>query len=269
MVRWRLRHQVSTKLGERLRLSAKYERPRYLSELGKKLEERYEEAWKVQELRERLRTAPFKDRHATSVTSRIGPTGLEDQPSALRQLNLPPTSSTAKRDAPPTLDLRPILRQAGRAEGPGRSSCGEAPGEGGGLVPGEPDRAGGSRAEPEGQSPIPSALCGRERGSHPGRKEGCRESPSSWEAIEFYGTGLDTLSTDTRVYWLVEGSAPGQRIRVSDRKGGPAGSSSFPYTVERRDRTFYFRGLKNGDQSNFFGPRIYQRARGPWIRSWR
>src|SRR5205823_5504588 len=32
------------------------------------------------------------------------------------------------------------------------------------------------------------------------------------EAIEFYGLGLDESWTDTRVYWLVVGSGPGQRI---------------------------------------------------------
>ena len=35
----------------------------------------------------------------------------------------------------------------------------------------------------------------------------------SGDAIEFYGTGLDTPFTDTRVYWLVVGSSPGKRIQ--------------------------------------------------------
>ncbi len=34
----------------------------------------------------------------------------------------------------------------------------------------------------------------------------------SLEAIEFYGMGVDTPSTDTRVYWLVEGRQPGKQI---------------------------------------------------------
>jgi hypothetical protein len=34
-------------------------------------------------------------------------------------------------------------------------------------------------------------------------------------SIEFYGAGLDTLSTDIRVYWLVESSSPGKRITPS------------------------------------------------------
>lgn len=32
----------------------------------------------------------------------------------------------------------------------------------------------------------------------------------SGDAIEFYGVGLDTLSTDSRVYWLVGGTKPGK-----------------------------------------------------------
>ena len=34
----------------------------------------------------------------------------------------------------------------------------------------------------------------------------------SWDAIEFYGVGLDTPSTDTRVYWLIEGTKPGKTM---------------------------------------------------------
>ena len=75
----------------------------------------------------------------------------------------------------------------------------------------------------------------------------------SGDAIEFYGVGLDTLSTDSRVYWLVGGTKPGKRIQVYQGKGGSLGISSFPYTVEKRDRTIYFAALKNGEASNFFG----------------
>jgi hypothetical protein len=54
----------------------------------------------------------------------------------------------------------------------------------------------------------------------------------------------------------VEGSAPGQRVRNSDRKGGPAGPLSFPCTVERKERIVYLSALKNGDENNWFGPPI-------------
>ena len=76
----------------------------------------------------------------------------------------------------------------------------------------------------------------------------------SGAAIEFYGVGLDTPSTDTRTYWLVAGTTPGKRIQQVKEKGVPAAAASFPYTVERRDKLIYFASLRNGDKENFFGP---------------
>jgi hypothetical protein len=103
----------------------------------------------------------------------------------------------------------------------------------------------------------------------------------SRDSIEFYGTGLDTPYTDTRVYWLVAGSKPGKRINsdifnprfrnpqsaIRPALRGMQGSpepyvvqgairnsfESFPYTVEKKDRTIYVAALKNGEASNFFG----------------
>ncbi len=80
------------------------------------------------------------------------------------------------------------------------------------------------------------------------------------DTIEFYGTGLDTASTDTRVYWLVADFHPGLRITDAPTakgiaKGSPA-SNGFACTVERRDRTIYFSALRNGDDENFFGAAV-------------
>ncbi len=73
------------------------------------------------------------------------------------------------------------------------------------------------------------------------------------DAVEFYGAGLNTPSTNARVYWLAGGSQPGLRINKAPMaKGYPAGDS-FAYTVERRDRMIYFSALRNGDEENFFG----------------
>ncbi|MFL6283810.1 MAG: C25 family cysteine peptidase, partial [Pyrinomonadaceae bacterium] len=111
--------------------------------------------------------------------------------------------------------------------------------------------------------------------------EGWREQGA---ALEFYGEGLDVTSTDTRVYWLVEGDSAGLRtdsgggaqpppIDPGGRPGGrglPGGPETgrnvigiepptvenleyFDYTIERRDRTVYFSSLQNGDAENFFG----------------
>jgi len=78
----------------------------------------------------------------------------------------------------------------------------------------------------------------------------------SSDTVEFYGMGLDAASSDTRVYWLVAGSQPGLRIDKVNAKGSPGASASFSYTVERKGRTIYFSGLRNGDTENFFGPVI-------------
>lgn len=77
------------------------------------------------------------------------------------------------------------------------------------------------------------------------------------DAIEFYGVGLDTPWTDTRVYWLVEGTQLGQRLAQMDapEPGNPA-PVSFPYTVERRERSLYVAAVHNGEAENFFGPVI-------------
>ena len=81
--------------------------------------------------------------------------------------------------------------------------------------------------------------------------------------IEFYGEGLDTLSTDTRVYWLVVGQSPGKRITTIVNQPGQASSeSSFPFTLEFKERSIYFSALKNGEQNNFFGPVIGADSRG-------
>jgi hypothetical protein len=74
------------------------------------------------------------------------------------------------------------------------------------------------------------------------------------DSIEFYGVGLDNAATDTHVYWLAAGAQPGTRIKAVRASGGTAAGASFPYTVERKDRTLYFSGLKNGEVENFFGP---------------
>jgi len=74
------------------------------------------------------------------------------------------------------------------------------------------------------------------------------------DGIEFYGEGLDTAATAVRVYWLTVGLGEGLRIReaVGGGRWSP-GPASFPYEVERADRTLYFPALLNGDEGNFFG----------------
>jgi hypothetical protein len=72
-------------------------------------------------------------------------------------------------------------------------------------------------------------------------------------SIEFYGMGLDSPYTDSRIYWLIAGSQPGLRVKQSKTESPPSTSSSFTYSAERRDRSIYFSALRNGERENFFG----------------
>jgi hypothetical protein len=75
------------------------------------------------------------------------------------------------------------------------------------------------------------------------------------DTLEFYGTGLDTPSTDTRVYWLVEGGRRGVRTGMALSGGRGLASSGFPFTEEAKPRDIYFPAL-GGDGNKFFGPLI-------------
>ncbi|MFN0121031.1 MAG: C25 family cysteine peptidase [Blastocatellia bacterium] len=77
------------------------------------------------------------------------------------------------------------------------------------------------------------------------------------DSLEFYGLGMDTPLTDTAVYWLTADAMPGLRIPKINTQTESAAPGNFPYTIERRDRTLYFAGLRNGDAENFFGSVIY------------
>jgi uncharacterized repeat protein (TIGR01451 family) len=72
--------------------------------------------------------------------------------------------------------------------------------------------------------------------------------------LQFYGTGIDTPYSGTRVYWLVTGEAPGQRIPQLPTSTGPnQPPASFPYTVELTQHTTYFGALITSNGNNFFG----------------
>ena len=71
--------------------------------------------------------------------------------------------------------------------------------------------------------------------------------------LEFYGQQLDTLTTDTRTYWLSVGAGPGlimQSARV--RAAASAPLNSFGHTLVLEDQKFYNATIINGDQDNFF-----------------
>jgi uncharacterized repeat protein (TIGR01451 family) len=78
---------------------------------------------------------------------------------------------------------------------------------------------------------------------------------SPTDAIEFYGTGIDTPFSADRVYWLVNESFPGKRILAAPGVPSEApGAADFPFTVICEDRVVYFAALLNGENNdNFFG----------------
>ena len=45
-------------------------------------------------------------------------------------------------------------------------------------------------------------------------------------AVEFYGEGLDTPSTDTRVYWLIEGDGNGRRLEATNAAASLGGETT-------------------------------------------
>jgi hypothetical protein len=73
------------------------------------------------------------------------------------------------------------------------------------------------------------------------------------DAVEFFGTAMDSAATDQHVYWLVAGSRAGERVQSTPVHKGSPSPASFQFTVQRKDRTVYFSGLRNGDRENFFG----------------
>jgi uncharacterized repeat protein (TIGR01451 family) len=73
-------------------------------------------------------------------------------------------------------------------------------------------------------------------------------------AINFYGLGIDTVFSGTRVYWLAAGEARGARIRqLPISSGSNQPPISYPATVELQQHTIYFSALLTTNGQNFFG----------------
>ena len=76
-------------------------------------------------------------------------------------------------------------------------------------------------------------------------------------AINFYGTGIDTVFSGTRVYWLVAGEGRGARIpSMQTSSGSNQPPTSYPATVELQPHTIYFAALLTANGENFFGPLV-------------
>jgi uncharacterized repeat protein (TIGR01451 family) len=76
-------------------------------------------------------------------------------------------------------------------------------------------------------------------------------------AINFYGTGIDTVFSGTRVYWLAAGEGAGLRIPLLQPSAGSnQPPTDFLATVELAQHTTYFSALLTTDGENFFGALI-------------
>jgi hypothetical protein len=84
------------------------------------------------------------------------------------------------------------------------------------------------------------------------------------DSIEFYGVALDTPTSDSRTYWLVNGNSAGKRITPKRGKIIPGdklwtdstATRSFSSTSEYKDKFIYFPTVLNGDADNIFGPLV-------------
>ncbi len=92
-----------------------------------------------------------------------------------------------------------------------------------------------------------------QRGANALARRDCEGEFGVNDWIEFYATGADTIWTDTRAYWLVEGAQPGKRIPIVDGSTASSGPSSVLTTIEFKPKTIYWAELRNGDGDNFFG----------------
>lgn len=73
--------------------------------------------------------------------------------------------------------------------------------------------------------------------------------------IEFYGRGVNTLESDSRVYYMVVGTQPGRRIGTNFIRGISAKvvAPNFEQLAHKKERLTYLSVVLNGTAENFFG----------------
>ena len=73
--------------------------------------------------------------------------------------------------------------------------------------------------------------------------------------IEFLGKGVDRLESDMRMYYLIQGIGVGKRIGLRTLLPGfsTVVAPSVPQLISKKERTFYFSRVLNGNNSNYFG----------------
>jgi hypothetical protein len=241
-------------------------RAELLSEFGMRLQEKYADFWKAQELREKLKKNVTRytllGKAKKNITNNaalgavprspvLGPranvslSSVDDrhETPAGRKLSAPLSDKPFKQssEVQQALAARPAMKLLVREEGWYRVS--------------QPELAAAGLNTNFNPKHLHLYVDGNELPIRVIAEKDNQFGPR--DAIEFYGIGLDTPSTDTQVYWLVVGSRPGKRMPVSRGQGGQVSLTAFPYTAESKERSFYFPALLNGEESNFFGPIIY------------
>jgi hypothetical protein len=74
--------------------------------------------------------------------------------------------------------------------------------------------------------------------------------------IEFYGKGIDTPESATKVYYLIAGSQNGKRISTTILRplAGIVRANNFSHSFIRKERSIYISSnILNGEEENFFG----------------
>jgi hypothetical protein len=73
--------------------------------------------------------------------------------------------------------------------------------------------------------------------------------------IEFYGRGLDTVESDTRMYYLIADTTAGKRIqpRILRNIGGTVFTNNYRASAEKKERLNYIYDILNGDDENYWG----------------
>lgn len=76
--------------------------------------------------------------------------------------------------------------------------------------------------------------------------------------IEFFGKGVDTVESDMRMYYLIQGVGIGKRIgtRTARPPSSTVISPSSPQTIVKRERTAYISQVLNGPENNYWGTPI-------------
>ncbi len=73
--------------------------------------------------------------------------------------------------------------------------------------------------------------------------------------VEFYGTGIDTIESDTRPYFLINTSTAGKRIATKPASPNPdtVYSATYNYESLRKERTVYVNDIMNDEAENYWG----------------